>query len=93
MLKTPKIRSNILPIRDPVSPKLTEQQFGLFENRPVEAFGEPAVDRCEQIPGFGALALITPEAGEVGGGAWFPSLRALATRDLDGLTEGDLRAR
>jgi hypothetical protein len=35
--------------------QLVEQRLGLFEIERVEAFGEPAVDRSEQITGLGAL--------------------------------------
>jgi hypothetical protein len=56
---------------DPVSPKLIEQRLSVLQDRHVEAFGEPAVDGREEIAGFGAIALVAPEAGEAGGGAQF----------------------
>jgi hypothetical protein len=37
----------------------------LLQDWRVEALGEPAVDRREEITGFGALALIAPESGLV----------------------------
>jgi hypothetical protein len=40
-------------------------------------FSEPAADRREKITGFGALALITPEAGEACDGAQLEGLRVL----------------
>jgi hypothetical protein len=38
------------------SRQIVEQRLGVLKDRHVEAFGEPAVDRCEEIAGFGALA-------------------------------------
>ena len=35
----------------------------------IEAFGEPAVDRREQVVGVPALAPIGPEPGEIAGGS------------------------
>jgi len=58
---------------------------GVLQDRSVEAFGEPAVDRRKQVAGFGALALIAPQAGEAGGGAQLPDFRTLPLRDLHGL--------
>jgi hypothetical protein len=31
----------------------------------VEAFGEPAINWCEEIAGFGGFPLVAPEAGEL----------------------------
>jgi hypothetical protein len=47
---------------------LLQQRLGLLQNRRVETFGEPAVDRREQIAGFDALALIPPKTGEATSG-------------------------
>jgi DNA-binding NarL/FixJ family response regulator len=44
-----------------------EQSLRLFEVGRVEAFGEPTMDRRENIACFGSLALVTPEAGEAEG--------------------------
>ena len=46
------------------SPQLVEQCLGVLQDRRVETFGEPAVERREQTAGFGAFALVAPEAGE-----------------------------
>src|SRR6266436_409628 len=59
------------------SPQLVQQRLRLLKVGRVEAFGEPAVDRHEDIAGFGAPALVVPKAREVGGGAQFPPLGAL----------------
>jgi hypothetical protein len=53
---------------DPVSLEFVEQRLGVLQDRRVEPFGEPAVDRREKITGFGALALVAPEAGKAHGG-------------------------
>jgi hypothetical protein len=50
-----------------------------------EAFGEPAVDRREQIVGCGAAALIAAQTGEAHGGAQFPELGPLLPGDAQGL--------
>ena len=42
-----------------ISRQLVEQRFGVLQDRCVEAFGEPAVDRREEGTGVGALALVT----------------------------------
>src|SRR4029077_9412864 len=49
-------------------PQRIEQRLCIFQDRRVEPFGEPTVDRCEEITGFGALALVAPEAGEASSG-------------------------
>jgi hypothetical protein len=60
-------------------PQLIQQGFGLFEVERVEAFGEPAVDRSEQIAGLIQFALITPEPRHAHCGAEFPGFRLLLT--------------
>ena len=42
--------------------QLVEQRLGLFQIERVEAFGEPALDRGEQIASLIPLALIAPRA-------------------------------
>src|SRR5215468_5029084 len=46
--------------------QFSAQRLGFNEVASVEAFGEPAVDRCEEVARFGALALIAPQAREAG---------------------------
>ena len=43
---------------------LVEQCLGLLQIERVEAFGEPAVDRSEQLEGLSPLALVAPEPRE-----------------------------
>ena len=38
------------------------------------AFGEPTINRCQKVAGFGAAALVAAEAGEAHGGAQLPEL-------------------
>src|SRR4029077_20354611 len=45
-----------------------KQRLRFLQIERVEAFGEPPVHRSEDIAGFVAFPLITPEAGEVHGG-------------------------
>ena len=58
-----------------------------MQDRRVKAFSEPAVDRREEIAGFGALALVAPEAGEAGGGAQLKRFGMLVARDIERLTQ------
>jgi hypothetical protein len=56
-----------------------------LQDRRVEAFGEPVVDRREEIASLGALALVAPEAGEAGGGAELEHFCTLTLCYGDGL--------
>jgi hypothetical protein len=53
------------------SRQFVEQLLCVFQVGGVEALGEPAVDRREQVAGFGAPALFAPEASEIAGSAQF----------------------
>src|SRR6266851_5115126 len=44
--------------------ELLQQRLRLLQDRRVEAFLEPAVDWREEVASLGALALVSPEAGE-----------------------------
>ena len=66
------------------SSQFVEQRFCLFEVGGVEAFGEPAVDRREQVAGLGAAALLAAQPGEAHGGAQFPKLGLLLLSDAQG---------
>src|SRR5271169_5408593 len=52
----------------PAHVKFVEQRLCLFEIGRVETFGEPTIDRCEEVAGFGAAALVAAEPGEARGG-------------------------
>jgi hypothetical protein len=64
--------------------QFVEQRLGVLEVGGVEALGEPAVDRREQITGFGAAILVAAESGEAHGGAQFPELGLLLLGDAQG---------
>ncbi len=64
-----------------------QQGFRVLEVRGVEAFGEPAIDRGEQVAGFAGLALGLPEAREGSGGAESPQFCTLRSRNSDRLLE------
>jgi hypothetical protein len=51
--------------------QFVEQRLGLFQIECIVAFGEPAVDRSEQITGLLPLALIAPEPRKARCGAEF----------------------
>ena len=65
--------------------QLVEHCPRILEVRRVEAFGEPAVDRGEQVMGFGAAISVAAEPGEGDGGAQFPQLGLLLLGDRPGL--------
>ncbi len=67
--------------------QVVEQLLCVFQVARGEAFGEPGVERGQQITGGGALALALPELREAGGGAQLERLGLLASRDLQGLAE------
>src|ERR1700720_793522 len=66
------------------SAEFVEQRLCIFEVGGVEAFGEPAVDRREEVAGFGAPTLVSAEPGEAHGGAQFPELGLLHPGDAQG---------
>src|SRR5262249_31281781 len=67
------------------SRQFVEQGLCVCQVGGVEAFGEPAVDRCEQIAGFGSTALVAPQPGEAHGGPQFPELGLLLFGNAQGL--------
>jgi hypothetical protein len=73
------------------SAELVEQRPGISEIGGVEALGEPAVDRREQVVRLGAPALLGPESGEAGRGAQLQGFRLLAARGVDRLLEPECR--
>ena len=75
------------------SRQFVEQRLRLFQIGGVEALGEPAVDRREEVAGFGVAALVAAEPGEARGGAQFPELCPLLRRDGQGLAIQFLGAR
>ena len=54
--------------------QVSEQRPGLLEHWRIKTFGEPVVDRREEITGFGTPALIAPEAGQTRARAQLPQL-------------------
>src|SRR5262249_11856877 len=68
-----------------LSSQLFEQCFGLLQVGRVKPFGEPAVDRREQLVGHGPLALLLPQARQARGGTQLPGLGLLAAGHGEGL--------
>src|SRR6516162_4302801 len=64
--------------------EFVEQRLGRFEIGCIEALGEPAVDRREEIMGFGAAALVAAQPGEAHRSAQFPELGVLFPSDAQG---------
>ena len=46
-----------------------EQRLGLLQIRSVKPLSEPVVDRCQEVMGFLAFALLLPQFGKAGGGS------------------------
>src|SRR6476660_7429872 len=61
-----------------LSCQLVEQRPGVPQDWRVEAFGERAIRRREDVVSFHALALVAPQAGEAGRSAQPKRLRTLA---------------
>src|SRR5215472_7960419 len=70
-----------------VSRQLGEECCRFLKVGGVEAFGEPAVDGCEQVACLAEPALLAPQAGEARGGAQFVASRALLAGDRQGGAE------
>ena len=66
------------------SSQLVEQRLCVFEIGRVEAFGEPAIDRCQQVAGFALAALVAAEPSEARDGAQFPEFGPLLLCDAQG---------
>ena len=65
----------------PVSHQFVEQRLRLFQVCSVEAFGEPAINRSEEIAGFAMLALFGQQVGQCRRTAKFQSPRSLLVRN------------
>ena len=65
--------------------ELVEQRLGVFEIGGIEAFGEPAVDGCQQTVRCGPPALLTPQPGEARRGAQLKRFRLLPPSGIDSL--------
>src|SRR6185437_1248907 len=66
------------------STQLVEQCLCFFQIGRVETLGEPAVDRREEIAGFGMAGLAATEPSEAHGGAQLPELGLLFPGDAQG---------
>src|SRR5690242_396166 len=75
------------------SSEFAEQPLGVPKVRGVEALGEPAVDRGEEVVRLPALAPIGPEPRERGGGPQLPPPGALLPGHLDRVQEACLGSR
>src|SRR5262249_4404447 len=64
---------------------------GLLEVGGVKAFGEPGVDRGQQVVGFSTLVLVPPQACQAHDGAQLQRLRLLAAGNPDGLEKTAFR--
>src|SRR6516162_5709733 len=73
------------PPRPSAAPEFVEQCFCPLEIGDVEALGEPAVDRGEQVAGCGAASLVAPQSGKARGGAQLPQLGFLLSGDAESL--------
>jgi hypothetical protein len=63
------------------SARFVEQVLGCLQNRRIETFSEPTIDRSKQITCLGLLALVAPKTGEADGGTQFEGSRPLSARN------------
>src|ERR1700716_3115158 len=73
--------------------KLAEQRLGLSKVAGVKTFGEPIVDRGEEVSCRLPLSLIAQEPRQAHGRAQFPRLCLLGARNGQGMLEIRLRFR
>ena len=66
------------------SSELLEERLCLFQIGVIEALGEPAVDRPQQLARFGAASLIATQPREAHSGAQFRELGLLLLGDAQG---------
>src|SRR5215831_2288167 len=76
-----------------LSPQLFQQRLGLLQVSGVEALGEPAIDRGQQLAGLGTLALLLPEATQAHGGPQLERFGLLAAGDVQSPLQPDFRLR
>src|SRR5947199_688388 len=67
------------------SPEFPQQRLRLLQIGRVEPLGEPAVDRGQEVAGFGAAALVMKQPGEAHTGTQFPDFGLLLPGDAEGL--------
>src|SRR6516164_9659397 len=78
------IRTRLVDTPTAGSSQLVEQPLRFFQIGDVEPFGKPTVDPREQVAGFRASALVSPQSREAHGGAQFPELGLLLLGDTQG---------
>src|SRR5262245_22547920 len=76
-----------------ISLQLLQQRLGLPEVGGVKAFAEPAIDWCQQLAGFLALAPLLPQAAQAHGSPQFQRLGVLTTGNDKGLVKTSLSLR
>src|SRR5688572_14778393 len=68
---TPRISDSIGPFISHMTVRLPsqflQQRLGVLQVGGIKALGEPAVDRCKQLPSLGLLALLLPQATQAHG--------------------------
>ncbi len=81
-------------MRSPLSSsQCVEQRPGVLQVSRIKSLGEPAIDRCEQIRGFLALALALPQPAQAYGRTQLPRLGLLTASNSQGLLEAGFRLR
>lgn len=74
-------------------PQFDEKRLRVLQIPGIKTFGEPIVDRIEQVTGFRAFALVAPEPGKAERSAQFPKFCALALRNGKAASKAVLRGR
>src|ERR1700733_14318413 len=76
----------------PFSGEVLKKRLRILQIGSAEAFGEPAVDRRQQVVRVAPLAPIGPEPGKIAGGSKLEDARRLMTCDRERGVESGLGA-
>src|SRR5215471_9531494 len=71
--------------------RLLQERLRLLQVSRITALREPARDRCQEVSGFGALALLLPQAGQAHGGPQLPGFGLLLAGNGQRLLEAGFR--
>src|SRR5215510_7847962 len=74
-----------------LSRPLRQERLRLLQVSRIKALREPAIDRCQEVSGCGALALLLPHACQAHGGPQLPGLGLLLAGHGQRLLEAGFR--
>src|SRR5262245_58301123 len=74
-----------------LSRQLLQERLRLLQVSSIKALREPAIDRCQEVSGLGALALLLPQACKAHGGPQLPGFGLLLAGNGPRLLEAGFR--